>query len=347
MVQIGLALIGCGQMGETLAEQSVTLADARLLGVWDTDADTAKRVAGRFGVTWFPDIRTLLHNPGVDAVLIATPPAFHRRYACAAARAGKHVFCEKPMATTLAACDEIIDGCRRNGVRLMVGHLSRFHPMLAYVRTAIERHMLGNPVCLAISRLGGAWADGQWLRPWRLKRNECGGALLEINSHELDFLRWIAGEPASVYCIGGRYRQQDADYPDQTLVSFRFRSGALGLLHSSQASALGAYGGRVDCTEGSIVFPSVFSSAPVLHIARFGERPQTVGPEEFADVSPIRSELAAFTDAVHMEKDPPVTGADGRAVVEMAMAAYESLDTGRPVTMPLRPEEGAKARLPR
>jgi predicted dehydrogenase len=336
MADLGLALIGCGQMGTNIARECLKLDGVRLVGAWDRDSEIARALATRFDVTPFPDLRTLVHNPGVDGVMIATPPAYHRRYAAAAAGSGKHVFCEKPMATTLSACDDIIDRCRRAGVRLMIGHLTRFHPLLAYVHAAVERRVLGEPACIVINRLGGSWSDGDWHRPWRLKRNESGGALLEINSHELDFLRLIGGPVESVYAVGGRYRQHEADYADQTLVSLRFASGAIGQLHASQASAIGSYAGRVDCTEGSIVFPSIFGAAPVVHMARFGEKQRTIGPDEFAETSPIREEIAAFADAIRHDADPPVTGHDGRAVVELAMASYESLDTGRPVRIPLR-----------
>jgi predicted dehydrogenase len=329
-------------MGARLAAECADLNGAHLVGVWDQDPETAQELAVQCDAPRLGDLPSVLRNPAVHAVLVATPPVFHRRYACEAARAGKHVFCEKPMACTLADCDEIIETCRDRRVTLMVGHVSRFHPVLACVETNVRQRVLGEPVCVVLSRLGGPWADGGWLRAWRLKRNESGGALLEINSHELDLLRRIGGPVARVHAIGGRFRQHDADYPDQTVLSIEFRGGAVGLLHSSQASAIGAYGGRVDCSEGSIVFPSIFSPNPVVYLARFGEKQRTMGPEEFAGAAPLRAELQAFVDAIDHEAEPPVTGADGRAVVELALAAYESLDTGNPVTLPLRgPRPGA------
>lgn len=323
-------------MGTRLAEESQQLDQVRLVGVWDHDPPAAEHLASRLSSNAFPDVRSLIHNAAIQAVIVATPPRFHHRYACAAARAGKHVFCEKPMATTLSDCDDIIQTCELNGVRLMVGHLTRFHPLLCYVRQAIQKGGLGEPVCISLRRLGGPWSEGDWFRPWRLKRNESGGALLEINCHELDFLRLIGGDVDSVYAVGGRFRQLEADYPDQMLLSLRFSSGAIGHLHSSQASAIGAYGGRVDCTNGSVVFPAIFGSSPVIHLCRFGEEPRVIGPEEFAEVSPVAEEMKAFLASIRGQTPPPVTGQDGRSVVEIALAAYESLDTSRPASLPLR-----------
>jgi len=336
MGKTGFALIGCGLMGSRLAERCARLEQAGFVGVWDRNPSAAQELGSRLNVAVFKDLRALLHSPNVNAVLIATPPMFHRRYVCAAARAGKHVFCEKPMAASVGDCSDMIVACRRSGVKLMIGHLARFHPVLSYVHRTVRKGVLGDPICIVVRRLGGPWSEGGWHKPWRLKRNESGGALLEINSHELDFLRLVGGEVASVYAIGGKYRQFEADYADQILVNIKFASGVLGHLHSSQASAMGAYGGRVDCTKGSILFPSVFAQSPVVHMSVFGEKPHVVGPEEFADTSPVEEELKAFIAAIESDSEPLVTGKDGRSVVELALASYESLDSGRVIALPLR-----------
>src|SRR5579871_5191914 len=118
---LGMALIGCGGMGMTLADQAATIAGVRIVAGFDTADAARQRFVGRFGETADETVEAMLARPGIDAVIVATPPALHRPMVEAAAGAGKHVFCEKPLALTLIDCDAIIAACAGARVRLMVG----------------------------------------------------------------------------------------------------------------------------------------------------------------------------------------------------------------------------------
>ena len=177
---------------------------------------------------------------------------------------------------------------------------------------------------------------GVWSASWRQSRAQSGGTLMEVNAHELDFMRFVMGEAEAVHAVGGRYLQKDADYPDIALVSIRFKNGGVGLLHSSQASAIGGYGGRLDCTEGSVVFPSFWGKDGGLRYKRHEQEEQAIAATALSSVeSPVTLEIRAFCEAVLQGGDPPVTGADGRAATEIALAAYRSVDTGEVVRLPL------------
>lgn len=157
---------------------------------------------------------------------------------------------------------------------------------------------------------------------------------MEVNAHEIDFMRFVMGDAESVYAVGGQYVQKGSDFPDIVVISIRFKNGGVGMLHSSQASVIGGYGGRLDCTEGSAVFPAFWGEN--LRYKRLeGEEISLSSEGLSSDESPVHQEIRAFCEAVLKGEDPPVSGADGRAATEIALAAYRSVETGAPVGLPI------------
>ena len=175
-----------------------------------------------------------------------------------------------------------------------------------------------------------------WQVPWRQERAKSGGNLMEINAHEIDFMRHVMGEAETVYAVGGTYRQHDQDYPDVTLVSLNYAGGAVGLLHSSNANTLGGYGGRVDCENGSIVFPKFWGEGGGLTV-KIGEEDERFVSASSLErkISPVAQEIEAFALAAMRGEVPPVGAKDGRAATEIALAAYESIESGQPVVLPV------------
>ena len=159
---------------------------------------------------------------------------------------------------------------------------------------------------------------------------------MEVNAHEIDFMRFVMGEAESVSAVGGQFVQMETDFADAVLLSIRFKGGGIGLLHSSQASAIGGYGGRLDCAEGSVVFPAFWGNDGGVRFQRYdGDESAISASELLGDESPVSQEIRAFCEAVLKGEDPPVSGADGRAAVEIALAAYRSVETGETVLLPL------------
>jgi len=252
-----------------------------------------------------------------------------------AANAGKHVFTEKPMATCVAECDTMIQACADRGVKLMVGQVCRYHGVHGKIKAIADSGELGKPTCMEVHRLGGPWGAGTWARDWRLSMEKSGGLLMEINAHEIDFMRFVCGDVDTVYAVGGIYRQKEADYPDIAMVSLKFKSGAVGLLRASQASALGGYGGRLDCELGSIEFPSFWGANGGITYAKFGGEATTIAAGDIKVTPPVQAEVQAFVEAVRDDTPPPIPGEVGRAAVQVAQAAYRSIETGQPVQLPL------------
>jgi len=334
MERLGLGVIGCGNMGISLATSAATLEDARVACVSDVDEAKGKDLAGKLGADYDPDYRRMLGRDDVQAVLIASPPFMHPEMAVAAAEAGVHVFSEKPMAPTLEGCDAMIAAARKHGVRLGVGLVCRYHAAHTKVREIARGGEIGTPVCMTVHRIGGGWG-GTWVAHWRTKRAESGGTLMEVNAHEIDFMRFVLGDVKRVYAAGGNYREKGIDYPDVVLASMTFASGAVGLLHSSHVSALGGYGGRLDGTEGSVSFPAIWGKDAALTVRRFDGEARTLPIADLKVPSPVAEEIRRFVVAVRKGEAPPVGGAEGRAATEVALAAYRSVETGRVVELPL------------
>ena len=334
MAKLGLGVIGCGNMGASLAKGALGVDCAQVVCVSDVDAEKGQALAGELKSDFEPDYKEMLARADVQAVMIATPPFLHAAPAVAAAEAGVHVFSEKPMAAALADCDAMLAASRSHNVKLGVGLVCRFHPVHRKVRDLALSGDLGHPTCMTVHRLGGGWG-GKWDAHWRASRTQSGGTLMEINAHEIDFMRFVMGNAVSVYAVGGKYVQTELDYPDVAMVSIRFENGGVGVLHSSQASAIGGYGGRLDCSEGSVVFPTFWGQDGGLRYKRHDGDEATVSAAELSgSESPVAQEIRAFCDAVLKGEDPPVTGADGRAATEIALAAYRSIETGQPEALP-------------
>ena len=335
MERLGLGVIGCGNMGASLAKGAKDLDCAQVVCVSDVDEEKGQALAGEMGCDYEADYRVMLNRSNVDAVMIATPPFLHKEPVLAAAEAGVHVFCEKPMAPSLSGCDAMVEAAEKHGIKLGIGLVCRFHPVHRKVRDLAHAGDLGDPTVMTVHRLGGGWG-GVWSASWRQSQAQSGGTLMEVNAHEIDFMRFVMGNAVSVYAVGGQFVQKDCDFPDVALVSVKFENGGVGVLHSSQASAIGGYGGRLDCAEGSVVFPSFWGKEGGLRYKRHdGDETAIAASDLSTDESPVTQEIRAFCEAVQKGDDPPVGASEGRAATEIALAAYRSIETGEVISLPM------------
>lgn len=326
MSQLQFGLLSCGNMARHQANALNKLPRARIAKVFDAFEPPAKEFGEKLGVPWSTDVNDILNDPAIDAVIIATPNYTHTEYVLAAAKAGKHVFCEKPFALTTADCDRAIAACQAAGVHLVVGQVLRYLPVFDNIKRILDQGTLGEPFAVRISRLGG-WGHPQ---PWRNRRDQSGGPLYEINAHELDFMRYILGEPERVYATGSQKVVTQADFEDTAFVSINFAGGRHGVLHSSIADALGGYTGVIECTEGTLRFTNWPS---LIEWKRFDGQSGTLKDAEITAPDAHQRELGHLVDAILDGVPPAITGADGRAAVAMAQAAYASMQSGQPVAI--------------
>ncbi len=335
MDTIGIGVIGCGGMGRSLATSAQAVEGIEVICVSDLQAELAKKLADALDAAYTTDYHQLLADDSIHAVFIASPPFLHSPMAVDAANAGKHVFSEKPMAPTLDDCDAMIAAAAQNSVKLTIGLVCRYHATHASVHQIVHSGELGTPVCMMVHRIGGPWRSGGYHTPWRLERAKSGGSLMEINAHEIDFMRWTCGDVEYVSATGGQYIQNESDYPDVVLASLKFKNGAVGLLHSSHVSAVGGYGGRVDCEGGSIYFPQIWGQDATIQIKPFDGEGRQIKIADIEVPPPVQEEIRVFVNAIRNNTSPPIVGTDGRAAVEIALAAYQSVQTGNTVKLPL------------
>lgn len=347
-MQIGVGVIGAGAIAEIVHLPAYRdLAEAKLIAVCDTNAERAKTMAHKFGVeNWLTDYKELLERDDIKAVSICTPNFLHHDHATAAAAAGKHILLEKPMAPSLKECDKIISACTKAKVKLMIGVNSRFEPVNERVKKLLDEEVLGKVFQIRYhAAYAGPYEFWPAVSDWFFDTSKVGGGcLMDAGVHFIDLLRWFLGDVSSVCAIGGNI-VRGIDGEDNALVLLTFKAGALGELDVSWTYSLQAkkYDLRAEIlgTEGGIFISP--SSSPVTVYS------ETKIPQSFAGpvnldfpsstgeiMSFQRKKIEHFIESILQDRKPIVSGEDGRAVIEIVLASYESMRTGKRVQLPLR-----------
>jgi len=267
MEEVRWGIIGCGAVTEVKSGPALSKIDgSKLVAVMRRDKDKAKDYALRHCVPkWYDDADELINDADVNAVYVATPPASHAEYAIRAARAGKPVYVEKPMALNLRQCREMIDACEAAGVPLFVAYYRRRLPDFLKVKELVESGTIGEPRFVSVELYHTPKSGlNKGNLPWRVIPEIAGGGyFMDLGSHQLDFLDYVLGPIASVT---GRAANQARLYPAEDIVTadFAFESGVLGSgmwcftiakhCHTDQTQIVGS--------KGRITFSS-FDAAPV------------------------------------------------------------------------------------
>jgi myo-inositol 2-dehydrogenase / D-chiro-inositol 1-dehydrogenase len=328
---VRLGLIGAGRIGTMHARNIARRIPAATLAVVaDPVPGAAERLAAELGTEHTTDPVELMKN--VDAVVITASATAHTDLVVAAAEAGRPVFCEKPMALTLADADRALGAAGGAGVPLQVGFNRRFAADFRAAHDLVVAGGIGTPQLMrSITRdPAGALADPGAVKPWTIFR--------ETLIHDFDILRWLNlnAEPVEVYAtadalVAPAYKKQGL--LDTAVVVVRFENGAIA---TAEASFSAAYGydvrGEVFGSAGMVSAGDLRQSAMRFHGAD-GLAQQTVRSdvELFGDA--YTAELAHFTDCVREQRVPDVTGADARSALAIALAAMASVEQERPVRL--------------
>jgi predicted dehydrogenase len=335
-----VGLIGCGSIARSAHLPALwALRDrVRLVAAADLDATAAETAAAPWDADAYTDGQRVAERPDVEAVVIATPEAAHRHWTEAAAAAGKHVLCEKPMAPSLEDADAMIAACRGAGVQLMIGHSRRFTRRYMEIRRAIDRGEIGTlRLVRENERRSGArrGQGGYYTRShWTGDPAVSVGAALTNGIHEADLLRWFAGaEPVAVFAEHKVTIEDNPGVPDFITWTVRFASGAVGSSEVSNCLPPGypafhqfeAYGvrGAIRARDHELVSLTRFHDGGA-------EFPVSVRILLHNQTAYTR-EHAAFVDAVRMGRPLPMPPEDARAALRLALAAVESARSGRTV----------------
>ena len=327
---VRVALVGSGRMGsfhgETIARR---LPHAQLVAVADPAPGAADRLAEALGAPRaYTDPAATFADPDVDAVAIAAPARFHADLVVAAATAGKHVFCEKPMALSLADADRAIDAARAAGVVLQVGFNRRFAADWAAARALLDDGTLGVP-----RQLRSVTRDPGGFDPARVPPDT---VFLETLIHDFDALRFLnpGADPVEVYAVADAIVEpswRDRGLLDTATVVVRFDNGAVG---TAEACFEAAYGydvrGEVFGSGGMATLGGLRRTGMTFAGAA-GLAAETVRSDQEALRDAYIAELAHFVEAIRAGTGASVTGEDARGALAIALAASMSVRLGRPV----------------
>jgi myo-inositol 2-dehydrogenase/D-chiro-inositol 1-dehydrogenase len=332
MNEIRVAVIGVGRMGLTHAENLAhRVQGVRLVAVTTSKTERADEARRRCGdVAVYPDLEALLASGGLDAVVISSSTSAHADNVEVCATAGLHIFCEKPLALTLADCDRAIAAAAKANVKLMLGHVRQFDAGHVEAKRLIEAGAIGKP--LVFRAISG---DVDPPPPSFADPNVSGGLILDAMYHDLYLSRWLmADEVTRAYAEGGALVDPaigDVGDVDNAVVTLRFAGGAMGTLFVSRTTRYG-HDLRVEVIgdEGAVQIGR-FRQTPLRLLDRQGVH------HDMARTTPERlgeafvTELRAFVDCVVSGTAPPVSGHDSRATVAVGIAATQAMHEGRPV----------------
>jgi myo-inositol 2-dehydrogenase/D-chiro-inositol 1-dehydrogenase len=331
--QLNIGLIGAGRIGKVHAETiAYRIPDATLAAVTDVNGDAASALGQRFNI---PRVESsaeeLLALDELDAVLICSSTDTHADLIVKAAQAGKHIFCEKPLAYRLETIDWALRAVEAAGVKLQIGFNRRFDANFDRVRRAIAGGEIGTPHLLHIVSRDPAPPPISYVRV-------SGGLFLDMTIHDFDMARYLIGdEVTEIYAAAGVRVDPEigkAGDVDTAVIVLRFAGGAIGTIDNCRQAPYG-YDQRVEVlgSRGSIVTENCFPNRAVISTAESVRRDLPLNFFMDRYVESFANELRAFIDAIIEDKPAPVTGLDGRAPVVMALAARKSYQEGRPVRL--------------
>ncbi len=341
MIKVGL--VGYGFMGHMHSQCHAAAGESKIVAVADVDPAKRDEAKEKYNCEVYASVEEMLKSADIDMVDICTPTYLHAEHVVAAANAGKHILCEKPMAMSVEECDKMIDAVNKNGVTMMVAQVIRFWPEYQVVKELIDSGKLGKVQWLSARRLSppANWAWEKWL--WDPKRS--GGGVMDLHVHDQDYIAYLLGAPKKVQAQGTKGPGGGLDAVQ-----------ALGWGHSSGANSY-AEGSLImsetypfnmsmviACEKASIkldsgadpslmVYPNEGEPyAPELPSPEIGESTETSG--NLSSLGGYYNEIKYFVGCLKEGKKPTVvTPEDGREAVKICLAITKSAETGQTVEL--------------
>lgn len=345
-----MGIIGCGWAARDLYEPAFRfLKNGRIVAVMDINESKAKFLKELYGVPrYYTDLDDMLRDKEVEAVVVLTPPHHHLEPVVKSAEAGKHVYCEKPMAPTVQEADRMIEACRRNKVKFMIAFMKRFNKSFRFVKKLIDEDQLGSVFELR-ARWDNARVGKMSETQYRLKLISGGGFLQEDGSHPLDICRWWLGDVEEVNAYVAIIAPDRHETDDMACVTMRHKSGAVSTLHITMIThTKGEESYELYGTKGTLIMKWLYHSSrspepALIHLYRNSHEVQDLtlssswNPlQELRDNWQYLRELEHFCECILHDKEPYCTGEDGRAVVEIVNAAYISAWKHERIRLPLK-----------
>ncbi len=332
MRQVNIAVIGTGRMGSVHTRNLARhIPEANLVAVCDIRLEVAQAIAGELGIQRVEqDYHELLTDKDIEAILIATSTDTHAFIMKDVAAAGKHIFCEKPLALDLDSIDDALAAVDRSGVKLQVGFNRRFDKSFKRVHEIVASGEIGRPCILRITNRDPVPPSAEYARV-------SGGMFLDMTIHDFDMARFQVGEIEELYAIGNVLvapQLTEAGDVDTNVVTLKFANGALGVIDNSRQAVYG-YDQRLE----------VFGSNGMALAGNEAENTVVTGGENgFQSARPpyffmqryapcYVDEVRQFIECVRDDKPTPTSGHDGRMAVVLGYAAWKSYHENRPVKL--------------
>jgi inositol 2-dehydrogenase len=331
MARLNVGLVGVGRMGRVYARDLATrIPKTRLVAVADVNAAAAEEVAREFEVPrFYAEPEPLLDDPKVEAVVIVSPTHTHRPIVLAAAQRRKPIFCEKPLALSLSDTAAMKEAVERAGVFFQMGFMRRFDAGYAAAKRRIEQGEVGTPVVFKSSSRDPHRTSLEYADP-----KSSGGMIIDMGIHDFDLARWFMGDVRTVHAIGGTLAYPELKTVgdlDNAIVSLVFADGRLGVVDLSRN---GIYGYDISTellgTAGTLRI-GYLRETPLFVMTKNSVAHDTVPYfiERFAGA--YTAQLHNFAENVLAGTPPPITIDDGIEALRVAVAAYRSYETGKPV----------------
>jgi predicted dehydrogenase len=353
---INFAILGCGRIAKRHAELLGTgqIAGIRLVAVCDSRPDRAAAYGEKYHVPSHTSLSEMLEMPGIDAVAVLTPSGMHCQHSIEIARSGRHVIVEKPMALTVADAEAMIAAAASSKVRLFVVKQNRFNVPIVKAREALEAGRFGKLVLGTVRvrwcREQGYYDQDEWRGTWA----QDGGVISNQASHHVDMLSWFMGEVQSVHARG-MAALVNIEAEDTAVATLRFANGALGIIEATTAC-------RPRDLEGSL---SILGSGGTVEVAGFAMN--EIRSWQFVSSLDSDKEVVArysvnppnvygfghqayyehVVDCLDNDKAALVDGTEGKRSLELVAALYESMASGREVSMSARMQKSLLGRSSR
>lgn len=349
MNKVRIGLIGTGFVGDIHAAAIRMVPDAELVAVASPSPGKAKHFAAERGIPKaFDDYRGVLDLKEVDLVHVCCPNYLHAEIVMAAAAAGKHVVCEKPLCRTLEEADAMIAACKKAGVLLMYAEELCFAPKYVRAKKLVDEKAIGRPFLVKQSEEHFG-PHSAWF--WDVDKSG-GGVLLDMGCHSIEYARWVFGKPAVksvVANMGVHVHKEKTRGEDHCLCIVEYETGQVGLAENSWAKQGGVDDKCEIYGERGFTRADLLRGSSLLTYSETGygyavEKAATTAGYTFTMFEEIWNygfpqEIAHFVRCVQGAEKPIETGEDGREVLKIIYAAYESMGTGRRVEWPYTPRK--------
>ncbi|MBO7330042.1 MAG: Gfo/Idh/MocA family oxidoreductase [Lentisphaeria bacterium] len=340
---VGFGIIGAGMIAEMHAEALQSIDNGRLIGIYDPVIAAAESKAAQFNCKVYRTLEDMLADPEIQAVTVATPSGLHGKLCIAAAKAGKHIFCEKPLEITVEKVDEVLKACEENHVLISPVFQSRFSEPVRIVKKAMEQGRFGKMLLASVQmhwfREESYYKNSNWRGTWAM---DGGGALMNQAIHVIDLLLHLNGSPKEVFAFAGTMTH-DIEVEDNLCAAIKFSNGSFGTIEVSTSCAPG-FPRRLELagSKGSVAFEentltrwSFIEKQPedeeIMKLlaassdtAGGGSSPGNISKTGHA------AQLKDLSEAILTGKKLFLDGYEGRRAVELICGIYESARSGKP-----------------